>query len=893
MKKIFLAIIPILFFACGNGSTADVVVSSTVESPVVKQVKEPSKANIIAVAPATGAGSVQGDAGPPSDTVREKIKSDAISRFPPSQQKTLGDSCESFVGTTASTDFRYCWQEDINSPSGSDYIAGINKPMNVVFSDEIIEVPDLAYAEMLYANFGITLSNEGTVKWDKDTTYAVYQTMKKIPIGDLKRIRWLASIGEIREEKESKLLLTDEYLTDDVQFITGSNNTMTISTAVFENSNPKIASLDGKRGTYYSNRLHHALIHLVTEGGTNKIIVSKILLKRYGVKIDIPNYTTLTQPTGGELQSRFQDFKPSELMKIINMFEEMPSGFHKVSGLNYLVRRMDGLLHPLYPDAPAVAWTDAGYIEFMESAFKAYDIAHMHRLILHEKTHFLWSNVFDVTLKNDWMALAGWYECSENSSGWCTTKQAEFVSAYAHLKNPNEDMAESVSYFLVNPDKLRSRSILKYEFIRDRIMQGNIYISKIRDDLTFEVYNLFPDYVFPGKIKRVKVLVAGAPEEEKKITVEIDLHAMDNVLEGAAEGFLRIYSDIDTLHDMYLQPINGKSLGVTLRGTTTLSKYAKNGSWFTDQINIRDEIGNERSMGPNDFGFRVYLNNPLEDITPPKYVENSAQFALNKVTRTEPLYKGVNKKIELNALVVTWETIEENPDTCYVAINDDDFETYSHEEYGKYNSLGKCEVELLIPDYYVSGMYLLARLGGADKANNLYSVVFSPPLLFDSDLLSAGPVGTPSTDEIAPSFSVITNNPDTEAPILDLNNISVKSVPTNPDAPNGETMVTFTFKVKDNLSGYVLGSWSMRDPQGLRTQKYHYVKALDSETDAGSFIEPRNYDTEWNEWSITSVLPVGSAPGTWGIAEMTLRDRAQNFKTYDFTEIVRFDVDSD
>jgi len=26
---------------------------------------------------------------------------------------------------------------------------------------------------------------------------------------------------------------------------------------------------------------------------------------------------------------------------------------------------------------------------------------------------------------------------------------------------------------------------------------------------------------------------------------------------------------------------------------------------------------------------------------------------------------------------------------------------------------------------------------------------------------------------------------------------------------------------------------------------------------------------------------------------MTLRDRAQNFKTYDFTEIVRFDVDSD
>ena len=39
------------------------------------------------------------------------------------------------------------------------------------------------------------------------------------------------------------------------------------------------------------------------------------------------------------------------------------------------------------------------------------------------------------------------------------------------------------------------------------------------------------------------------------------------------------------------------------------------------------------------------------------------------------------------------------------------------------------------------------------------------------------------------------------------------------------------------------------------------------------------------------MLPVGSAPGRWGITELTLIDRAQNFKTYDFTEIVRFDVD--
>ena len=32
-------------------------------------------------------------------------------------------------------------------------------------------------------------------------------------------------------------------------------------------------------------------------------------------------------------------------------------------------------------------------------------------------------------------------------------------------------------------------------------MQGTIYLARIREDLTFTVYNLFPDYVYPGKIR--------------------------------------------------------------------------------------------------------------------------------------------------------------------------------------------------------------------------------------------------------------------------------------------------------------------------------------------------------------------------------------------------------
>ena len=151
----------------------------------------------------------------------------------------------------------------------------------------------------------------------------------------------------------------------------------------------------------------------------------------------------------------------------------------------------------------------------MESAFQGQSLEYIHRLILHEKAHFMWEHLFDNQLKQDWIEVGGWYENPDDKDGWSTTKQLEFVSAYAHGINPNEDMAESISYYIVTPDRFRSRSPEKYEFIQSRIMHGTRYISKIREDLTFEVYNLYPDYVYPGKIVRLNVEVMGELEEDK------------------------------------------------------------------------------------------------------------------------------------------------------------------------------------------------------------------------------------------------------------------------------------------------------------------------------------------------------------------------------------------
>ena len=163
---------------------------------------------------------------------------------------------------------------------------------------------------------------------------------------------------------------------------------VTIAQEAFVHSEPLLAEIEGVRGRFFSKKLHEAVVRFVTDGGADRTALKRILRERYGVSLDVPDYTELTQSTTGEPASRFSEFKNEELMFLASMFEEYPEGMRLTPGLRYIVRRLDGTPHPLYAEAPAVAWTIAGYIEFMESAFKGQGPAFIHRLILHEKAHF-------------------------------------------------------------------------------------------------------------------------------------------------------------------------------------------------------------------------------------------------------------------------------------------------------------------------------------------------------------------------------------------------------------------------------------------------------------------------------------------------------------------------
>lgn len=645
---------------------------------------------------------------------------------------------------------------------------------------------------------------------------------------------------------------------------------MLISKDVFYYANPFLVNLDGVRGKLFSKRLHHALTNFVTNYGQDSYTANEILLKRFGCQILDVDYENLTKGITDENQYHFQEFIPSEIVSIINMLEELPEGFHVTEHLNFLIRRINGMPHPLYPDAAAVSWcVDNGYIEFMEKAFGGNneDFETL-RLILHEKTHFLWEYVFSDEIKNDWIEIGGWYPDPNAPDGWSTTKDVEFVSAYSHAHNPNEDMAESVAFYLKNPDKLMSRSPEKYEFICNRIMHGTRYISKIPDHLTFEVLNLYPDYDYPGKIKSLRVSSEGSPDEDKLVTVEIELNDEEGFNDEASSAIVRIYSpeficDDGTKgsqeKDIWMYPSD--NTGHRLKGSVQISKYSKSGHWTAGDIIVNDTQGNQRFEGRNDCVFDLYINNPLEDIQPPKYEGDLCYILSDSIV-------GNHKMQNLQVRFKVSDNIGFSRILCRLQLPGS---TYSQDYDGMYDeNTGEGIVNIPITEYFREGDYYINHIYLKDKAGNNIWYTFSKD----------------ENDYPIQYIHISTSDPDTTVPEIDLNRITVFAEPTHPEAPDGETLVTISFYGRDDKSGIGRFSYRLRDPQGIDHFEYFYHRNFYSLYFDGD-------PSVWEHYLIKVILPKGSVPGIWGLSQMTVADKAFNELTYNFVETLIFEPDND
>ena len=758
----------------------------------------------------------------------------------------------------AGSSYSYIWSQD-QTYAGTEATANVVPPTVITILGNAYRLSNLSYAEELKSRYNILLVDGGKV-WDSEHAYRLFATLDRLPYVDLNPYRFNAAAAP------SVWRLTSDFLDQDIRIeIVDGVKTVTISTAAFVYAAPFVAQIEDKRGLYFSKRLHHALVRFVSNNGSDTDLIETILQKRFGVTTRIPDYAALT----GELAGRFQAFRPEELVQIINSFEELPEGFHVIPALKYLIRRLDGTINVKYPEAAAIAWS-SGYIEFMEKAFARNSEIDIQRLILHEKGHFIYGSVISPAIKEAWHKLGGWYQ--DAAGQWTTEKTTEFVSAYAHGKNPNEDFAETVAAFVTNPDILKSRSMAKYEFFRDAIMFGNSYVSQIRQDLTFQVLNLFPNYNYPGKIKRVQVSVTGGPDDDKVITCEMEIQPVGVKDNPVTNILMRVYGPktaelpVAPYFDWYLNPVApGSSI---LRGSYTLSKYARKGYWAPDQIVISDSVGNQRYERGVLYGWRCYIDNPLQDLTPPQYVANSARMSVKP---------GLVEGRQVQILSVDWDVVDDRGLMAYTnSLRPPGANQYTINTWGQpFFGNGTAHTEYVITEFFPSGTYRVAQVIMKDYGLNFVYAYFT-----------AGGGAVDGTgvkiDEPPPSITITTPNPDYEPPELDLNRISIVATPTVPDAPNGETQVVIRYLARDNKAGVGPVAFRLRDPQGIEHHYYHY-----HENFYGSFFS--GDPSAWKQYTATVLLPVGSVPGTWGLASIDLGDKALNSKSYSFVEIVRFD----
>ena len=262
----------------------------------------------------------------------------------------------------------------------------------------------------------------------------------------------------------------------------------------------------------------------------------------------------------------------------------------------------------------------------------------------------------------------------------------------------------------------------------------------------------------------------------------------------------------------------------------------------------------------------MYVDNTLEDVTAPEYVPMSLSVdtAISK------------EDDSVQVIGVTWsfeEDVALVQNRCDAYVIASLANRYSYAGHGPYEG-EVCAAEIIMPNYMPTARYSTVRVAMVDVAGNRGEAIFT---------------GDDATEPPA-TVELVTTNPDLEPPEIDINRIWVDAEPTNPAAPNGETRVTVRVRYRDNISG-VYGVWMyLRDPQGGTHHHRIYLHYLDGE-DGERGIYPGSDPTRWKAFERVVILPPGSLPGTWGIAEMRVSDRAGNGQKYNFVELVHFEVD--
>ena len=201
MNKFFYLAVTLLVLSCGGGGGNS---SSNVVSSQSSSSSSSSSTDNSSTSSSSNNSGTDSSTDSTSDSSQLQL-TDA--RFTSNSSFTCGPIVEK------ENEFRYCWEENITLLSvGTDYSATILEPLTVTFDGLAETIPEFSYAESLYKDYGIILSDEGGVSWTKEYSYALYEMIKRLGLN------FNGETFDYRGDAlpYSKWTLTDDLVVDDI-----------------------------------------------------------------------------------------------------------------------------------------------------------------------------------------------------------------------------------------------------------------------------------------------------------------------------------------------------------------------------------------------------------------------------------------------------------------------------------------------------------------------------------------------------------------------------------------------------------------------------------------------------------------------------------------------------
>jgi len=705
-----------------------------------------------------------------------------------------------------------------------------------------------------------------------------------------------------------------EQQVDDIS-IKHNGDIVKVTADALKHATPRKATLGDSEGNVKSYRLEFAVLRVISDWGRKQSVINQVLRRRFGAQLDVDcGYTALTESTTLEDHGRFMEFKPPELLFMVEAWTLMPAHMHTVAGLKYVTRRQQGLNHPYYGSTTAVSWPenrDESYQEYMDYSFNQDGYTSRH-LFVHEKSHFFWARHWDTQLKEDWEAVGDWAKNAQYSEDWMTPQTVEFSSDYGASNNPDEDIAECLSAYVLHPMRLQARAPKKHAFLRDQVAHGVQYVEE--PSVLFAVENSDGYYRYPAAVKRLEIKVAGRPEDDKQVdvTMLVDVgqgwHSASHAevqLSGPSGGRKTI--KLETKEGA--EPDAANLVAMTYHGV--LSKHFEKGFWSASQIVVKDTLGNERWVKVDEYSWRLYLNNQAGTAWPPRYREKSmkleAKWKEHKETGVKYPVLTAEMGVERTGAPLdlegepAWMRLAAKKSAKGGGMTQDEWQGYgaSWTEYPVYKAGGctvpesdydgTCSVEWELSPYSAAGQYYVAMLAVEDEASNKREQFFTAQ---PEGWTCCGKVGNTGDDEYPVLLELLAcKSGDAEAkecvgedhlpPQLDRLSVAARVHQKDDDKQHGSGTVTVTFKARDDKSGVGTIMYRIMDPQGMSHSGY-----LEHDNSYGPVFT--GDVQEWKEYKLEMALPRGSPKGTWRLESLEMHDKAGNRKHHQFIELLQF-----